>query len=241
MDQENLLTIGVFAIVSGLSVNALRHYDELGLLTPAHVDPGTGYRRYHPGQVGPARMICALRRVDMPIEDVRQILRASGDTAVRDRLTRHRNRLAERVRTAQRMIRVIDHYIAEGVAMPALKTPRLVQVTINVTDLAASVAFYEAAFDTSFYEDVSSFVFGVWPSDEFFLITVAHGGGPRGNRDVPAGTSRFGLLVDDVNEAHQRALDAGGTEHSAPADYPWKPRSSCLADPSGNLIDLTQA
>ncbi|MGI9008099.1 MAG: MerR family transcriptional regulator [Streptosporangiaceae bacterium] len=70
MDDEDLLTIGMFGVVSGLSVNALRHYDELGLLTPAHVDPGTGYRRYHLGQVGQARMICALRRVDMPIEAV---------------------------------------------------------------------------------------------------------------------------------------------------------------------------
>lgn len=241
MDDEELLTIGVFALVSGLSVNALRHYDELGLLTPAHVDQATGYRRYHPGQVGQARMICALRGVDMPIDEVRQVLRAPGDAAVRDRLTRHRNRLADRARTAQRMIRAVDHYIAEGVAMPELKTPRLVQVTITVTDLDASVSFYEAAFDTSYNEDVSSFVFGIWPSEEFFLITVARGAGAHGQRDVPAGPCRFGVLVDDVDEAHQRALDAGGTEQSAPANYPWKPRSSCVADPSGNLIDLTQA
>jgi hypothetical protein len=41
-----LLTIGVFAKASRLSPKALRLYDELGLLTPARVDPVTGYRRY---------------------------------------------------------------------------------------------------------------------------------------------------------------------------------------------------
>ncbi len=241
MDEEDLLTIGLFAIMSGLSVNALRHYDELGLLTPAHVDPGTGYRRYHPSQVGQARMICALRRVDMPIEAVQHVLRASGDAAVRDLLNRHRNRLADRARTAHRMIRVVDHYIAEGVAMPELKTPRLVQVTINVTDLPASTAFYENAFDASFNEDISSFVFGVWPSDEFFLLTLAPPPAPHGEQLGPAGISRFSLLVADVDEAHQRALDAGARELSGPADYAWKPRSSLVADPSGNLIGLVQA
>ena len=241
MDDDELLTIGLFAVLSGLSVNALRHYDELGLLAPAQVDPATGYRRYHRRQIGRARMICALRRVDMPIEAVQQALLAPGDAAVRELLTRHRNRLASRARAVNRLIHVVDHYIAEGVTMPELKTPRLVQVVINVTDLPASIKFYEAAFDASFNEDISSFVFGVWPSDEFFLVTLAESAGPHGATHGPTGISRFSLLVADVDEAHQRALDAGAREISGPADFAWKPRSSVVADPSGNVIGLSQA
>lgn len=41
-----MLNIGGFSLVTGLSITALRHYDEVGLLTPAQVDPTTGYRRY---------------------------------------------------------------------------------------------------------------------------------------------------------------------------------------------------
>ena len=33
-----MLTIGRFADATGLTVRALRHYDEIGLLVPAHVD-----------------------------------------------------------------------------------------------------------------------------------------------------------------------------------------------------------
>jgi DNA-binding transcriptional MerR regulator len=241
VDDDDLLTIGLFAVLSGLSINALRHYDELGLLAPVQVDPATGYRRYHPRQVGQARMICALRRVDMPIEAVQQVLLAPGDAAVRDVLTKHRNRLAHRARALNRLIRVVDHYIAEGVTMPELKTPRLVQVVINVTDLPASIQFYETAFDASFNEDISSFVFGVWPSDEFFLLTLASAAGPHGETHGPTGTSRFSLLVADVDEAHQRALDAGAGEISKPTDFAWKPRSSVVTDPSGNVIGLSQA
>lgn len=40
-----MISIGEFALSTGLSVNALRFYDERGLLVPAEVDPHTGYRR----------------------------------------------------------------------------------------------------------------------------------------------------------------------------------------------------
>jgi DNA-binding transcriptional MerR regulator len=40
------LTIGDFACATLLSVKTLRHYHRVGLLTPADVDAGTGYRRY---------------------------------------------------------------------------------------------------------------------------------------------------------------------------------------------------
>ena len=42
--QEELLPIGRFARVSGLTVKALRHYDEIGLFEPAYVDEESGYR-----------------------------------------------------------------------------------------------------------------------------------------------------------------------------------------------------
>jgi DNA-binding transcriptional MerR regulator/catechol 2,3-dioxygenase-like lactoylglutathione lyase family enzyme len=241
VSSGNLLSIGVFALVSGLSINALRHYDELGLLRPAFVDPVTGYRRYRPEQVGRARLICALRRVDMPIDAIRMVVDDPDGESLRTALHQHRQRLVDRAEVLSRMVRMVDHYIEQGVAMPELKTPRIVQVTITVTDLTASISFYRAAFDAVFNEEITSFEFGTWPSDEFFLLTVADQASEQGRHDGPAGVSRFGLLVDDVDAAHRRALDAGATEVYAPVDKPWKPRSSCVADPSGNRIDLYQA
>jgi DNA-binding transcriptional MerR regulator len=38
LGTEELLSIGAFARLSGLTIKALRHYDEIGLLTPAEVD-----------------------------------------------------------------------------------------------------------------------------------------------------------------------------------------------------------
>lgn len=53
----DLVTIGAFARLSRLSQKALRLYDELGLLPPAHVDPVSGYRFYAPEQLERARLV----------------------------------------------------------------------------------------------------------------------------------------------------------------------------------------
>ena len=73
---DRLLTIGVFARRSRLSPKALRLYDRLGLLTPAHVDEDSGYRRYRESQLETARLVALLRRLDMPLATVAEIVAA---------------------------------------------------------------------------------------------------------------------------------------------------------------------
>jgi protein phosphatase len=68
-----VLTIGEFARASRLSAKALRLYDELGLLTPARVDPVSGYRLYEPDQLEQARLVAWLRRLGMPLARIRVV------------------------------------------------------------------------------------------------------------------------------------------------------------------------
>ncbi|MDK0521101.1 MerR family transcriptional regulator [Streptomyces sp. ML-6] len=79
-----LLTIGAFAKASRLSPKALRHYDELGLLPPARVDPLTGYRFYAPEQLDRARLVAWLRRLGMPLALVRHVGTLEPDEAARE-------------------------------------------------------------------------------------------------------------------------------------------------------------
>jgi protein phosphatase len=76
-----LLTIGEFARASRLSAKALRLYDELGLLRPAVVDPVNGYRRYSPGQLETARLVAWLRRIGMPLAEIRAVTGMPGARA----------------------------------------------------------------------------------------------------------------------------------------------------------------
>ncbi|MBA6434881.1 MerR family transcriptional regulator [Streptomyces sp. GMR22] len=79
-----LLTIGAFARASRLSPKALRLYDELGLLPPARVDPYSGYRLYDPAQLERARLVAWLRRLGMPLADIRAVCELEPETAARE-------------------------------------------------------------------------------------------------------------------------------------------------------------
>ena len=94
--QDQLLPIGRFSRLTGLTVKALRHYDELGLLRPAAVDADTGYRLYAPSQVAVAEAIVSLRRLEMPLDDVATLIRTEDPATVRRVLVDHRRRTALR-------------------------------------------------------------------------------------------------------------------------------------------------
>ncbi|WP_448317245.1 MerR family transcriptional regulator [Streptomyces sp. CO7] len=83
VDPE-LLTIGAFAKASRLSPKALRLYDELGLLAPAHVDPVNGYRWYAPEQLERARLVAWLRRLGMPLVRIRHVCALEAGQAARE-------------------------------------------------------------------------------------------------------------------------------------------------------------
>ncbi|TWD80318.1 DNA polymerase III beta subunit-like protein [Kribbella amoyensis] len=78
---DGLLTISGFARRVGLTPSALRFYDDCGLLRPAFVDDGNGYRYYAPGQEPRARLLRDLREIDLPLAEVRQVLDAGPDEA----------------------------------------------------------------------------------------------------------------------------------------------------------------
>ena len=79
--MSQFMTIGEFAARTRLSPKALRLYDELGLLSPAKVDPSSGYRLYADCQVASVRLVGLLRPLDMPLAEISTILALSGPEA----------------------------------------------------------------------------------------------------------------------------------------------------------------
>lgn len=95
------LSIGDFSRMTYLSVKALRHYHEVGVLEPAEVDPDSGYRYYRPAQVGTAQTIRRLRDLGVPLDSVRTIVQAP-DAAARDAaLVEHLQRMEGQLEQTQ--------------------------------------------------------------------------------------------------------------------------------------------
>ena len=95
------LTIGEFSRMTYLSVKALRHYHDVGVLVPATVDSSSGYRGYDTGQVTAAQVIRRLRDLGMPLDSIRAVLRAP-DLAARNReISAHLERMERQLEQTQ--------------------------------------------------------------------------------------------------------------------------------------------
>lgn len=69
-----MLNIGEFARLGQVSPRMLRHYDEIGLLKPSRVDPGTGYRSYEVSQLRLLHRLLALRDLGFSLEQSASLL-----------------------------------------------------------------------------------------------------------------------------------------------------------------------
>jgi len=166
-----LLTIGEFARRSGLSVRALRLYDRIGLLQPAEVTPATGYRRYASRQLYAARLIGLLRRLDMPLTQIAEIVGAPGSGAA-DRLAEYwtgvERRLAAQRELADRLVRNL------AAETPAPDGPW----PVSVRDVAEQHVLSEMRYVTA--PDLD------WVHEASARLTAVAGrsGGPAGPRFV---------------------------------------------------------
>ncbi|WP_283137131.1 MerR family transcriptional regulator [Rhizohabitans arisaemae] len=84
------------ARMSGVTSRTLRHYHEIGLLAPAWVS-ASGYRHYEESQLLRLQQILILRRLDLGLPEIKEIVDRNTDplTALREH---HRRLLAERDR-----------------------------------------------------------------------------------------------------------------------------------------------
>jgi DNA-binding transcriptional MerR regulator len=110
MDHD-LLAIGQFARLCRLSVKQLRHYDELGLLRPAQVDPNTGYRYYRADQARAAVSIALLRSLDVPLAAIGQVLAGAAAAEV---LAAVRDRQEADLLRRRRTLAVLDRVLTQG-------------------------------------------------------------------------------------------------------------------------------
>jgi DNA-binding transcriptional MerR regulator len=108
------LSIGDFSRMTFLTVKALRHYHDVGLLEPARTDPSSGYRYYAPAQVAQARLIRRLRDLDLPVEEVRAVLSAPDETTRDAVLVEHLDRMSRQLAEVQGTVDSLRRMLSPG-------------------------------------------------------------------------------------------------------------------------------
>lgn len=112
--------VGELASRTGMSVRALHHYDEIGLLTPTLRTP-SGYRLYQQADVERLQQIQSLRVMGIPLDEVKRLLDGAA-ISPREVIDLHLARLHEQIaaqnRLAERLRALAQH-------MDAVEAPSL--------------------------------------------------------------------------------------------------------------------
>jgi DNA-binding transcriptional MerR regulator/effector-binding domain-containing protein len=104
-----MYTIGEFAAAGRVSVRMLRHYDRIGLLAPAYVDPRTGYRHYDDAQLVTLLRIVELRRLGCSLDDAAEVVGASDHVAaLRAVLERRRRQLRTSIQIERAQLSAVE-------------------------------------------------------------------------------------------------------------------------------------
>jgi DNA-binding transcriptional MerR regulator len=143
------LTIGDFARATHLSIKALRHYHRVGLLVPAAVDQSSGYRYYATDQIATAHIIRRFRDLDMPLDEIAEVV-STDDLAARNELiASHLDRLERALSATQSAVRSLRDLLGSStpasIELRSVAATRAVAITATV-DADEFGAWFRGAF-----------------------------------------------------------------------------------------------
>lgn len=145
------LTIGDFSRMTHLSVKALRHYHEVGVLVPKDIDRSTGYRRYDVSQVETAQVIRRLRDLDMPLDELREVLGSKNpedrNRMIAAHLRRMERRLAETQSTVASLRALLERPDRARISVEFRRVPSVHALAIREqVSVAEFIAWWARAF-----------------------------------------------------------------------------------------------
>ncbi|MET7819604.1 MerR family transcriptional regulator [Micromonospora zamorensis] len=170
-----MFTIGDFARLGRVSVRMLRHYDSIGLLRPASVDPHTGYRFYRADQLRRLNRVIALKELGLTLEQVRAIVDDAVDVAeLRGMLRLRRSQLAEQLAADSARLTAVEARLRLIESEGRMTTQEVVLkeiVPVRVAELTAVAPSYQG-------EDIGPVIQPLYP--ELFRRLAEAGITPAG-------------------------------------------------------------
>ncbi len=106
--MENYLNITQLARLRNATTETLRHYDRIGLLKPAYVDPDTGYRYYSTEQVEVFDTIIDLRDMGLPLKEIQEFINHRNVEHSYEILSRKADELRQEIAEKQKMLLQIE-------------------------------------------------------------------------------------------------------------------------------------
>lgn len=102
----------------GISKKNIRFYEEQGLLNPGRAE--NGYREYHEGEIARLKQIKLLRKLSVPIEEIKKVL--SGEHSLETCLEYHLRELEHRKDSLEQMQALSRQLVDRHMTLDALDT-----------------------------------------------------------------------------------------------------------------------
>lgn len=109
MDKKNLFGIGEVAKMFHLSASTLRHYENIGLLSPAYISPESGYRYYSTEQFEILNTVRYLRALDMPLHEIENFLENRDIDSMKEKLRQQKEIVIRKQQELKRIEQKIEH------------------------------------------------------------------------------------------------------------------------------------
>ncbi len=109
MNRKGLFPIGEVSKLFHISGSSLRHYENIGLLTPAYISPDSNYRYYGTEQFEALNTIRYLRALDMPLSEIEDFLKNRDIDRIKEKLRQQKQAVLKKQRALKRIEQKIDH------------------------------------------------------------------------------------------------------------------------------------
>lgn len=177
-------TVGKVADTFGVTVRTLHHYDEIGLLTPNERSPA-GYRLYTQDDLTRLQQIVVYRRLEMPLEEIAQLLDDEQNAA--DHLRRQRATVMSRLSELRELVEAIDLALEKEMSNEKMTDAEMRQL-------------FGDAFDESYADEAKE----RWGDTDAWRQSQE-----RTAKYTKADWQQVKAEGDAVNEAFAAAMDAG--------------------------------
>jgi DNA-binding transcriptional MerR regulator len=141
--RDGLLPIGMFSRASSLSIKTLRAYHEAGILVPAEVDRFSGYRLYTADQLADAAIVRRLRALDLPLEQVREVIHARDPELTRRILSAHQLAMRARLEETERIVTELQSGVVSVTHTPVHTRVEQAMHTVRIARVVSEAEFLD--------------------------------------------------------------------------------------------------
>lgn len=108
MKRDNLFSIGQVSRMFHISISSLRHYENIGLLSPEYISPDSGYRYYGTKQFEVLNTLRYLRTLNMPLSEIEDFLKNKEIDRIEEKLRQQKQIVLKKQQELKRIEKKIE-------------------------------------------------------------------------------------------------------------------------------------